>query len=261
MNKLPKILRELRTSKGISQAYLAEKLGMSRPTYILLENGSREPTVSELVKLTEILNISIDVFFGSNISKDSPQVNLEDKKNNKSDEGIRINVPRNQVDKFKEVLLYVLEKIGAKPHVGETVIYKLLYFIDFDYYERFEEQLIGAAYIRNHHGPTPVAFQKIVEEMKQNKEIEVVKSKYFEYDQRKYLPIKPADISILSAREIKHIDEVIERLGNMNASDLSAYSHEDVPWLITEVNHQIDYESVFYRTDKTSVRTYASDSL
>ena len=34
-----------------------------------------------------------------------------------------------------------------------TVLYKLLYFIDFDYYEKFEEQLVGATYIKNHLDP------------------------------------------------------------------------------------------------------------
>ncbi len=46
--------------------------------------------------------------------------------------------------KFKEVLLYILGKVGSLPNVGETVIYKLLYFIDFDYFEMYEEQLIGS---------------------------------------------------------------------------------------------------------------------
>ncbi len=48
-------------------------------------------------------------------------------------------------------LLYVLNKVGCKYNVGETVLYKLLYFIDFDFYEKYEEQLIGATYVKNHH--------------------------------------------------------------------------------------------------------------
>ena len=68
-----------------------------------------------------------------------------------------------------------LGKVGAKPNVGETVLYKLLYFIDFNYYEKYEEQLIGATYIKNHHGPTPIEFQAIVNEMIEKKEIEVGK--------------------------------------------------------------------------------------
>jgi hypothetical protein len=69
---------------------------------------------------------------------------------------LQIRVTQKNLNKFKQVLLYILEKVGSKPNVGETVLNKLLYFIDFDYYEKFEENLMGATYIKNHHGPTPV---------------------------------------------------------------------------------------------------------
>ena len=69
------------------------------------------------------------------------------------------------VKKFKEVLLYILNKVGAKPNIGETALYKLLYFIDFDFYEKYETQLTGAKYIKNYYGPTPIEFEKIVEGM------------------------------------------------------------------------------------------------
>ena len=62
---------------------------------------------------------------------------------------LRVDVPLMNVVKFKEVLLYILSKIGAKPNVGQTVIYKLLYFIDFDFYELYEEQILGLRYIKN----------------------------------------------------------------------------------------------------------------
>ena len=56
----------------------------------------------------------------------------------------RVSVPSLQVKKFKNVLLYILERCAGKPNVGETVLYKLLYFSDFNYYELYEEQLTGA---------------------------------------------------------------------------------------------------------------------
>ena len=68
---------------------------------------------------------------------------------------IRISVPQKNVEKFKQVFLYLLEQVGSKQNIGETVIYKLLYFIDFNFFERYEEQCIGATYQKNHYGPTP----------------------------------------------------------------------------------------------------------
>lgn len=38
--------------------------------------------------------------------------------------------PAQDMPKLKEVLLYVLRATADKPNVGETVLHKLLYFMD-----------------------------------------------------------------------------------------------------------------------------------
>ncbi len=244
---------ELRRRAEISQQRLAEMLGVSRTTITQIENGKRKVSVDELEKFSEIFNLSVDNLLSS---KEEPEVILAEKQEEKKmGSPIRINVPQRNLEKFKEVLLYILNKVGAKPNIGETVLYKLLYFTDFDFYEKYEEQLIGATYIKNHYGPTPVEFEKIVAEI-MNKEIIKVKSGYFNYPQRKYLPLRKADLSKLKANEIEVIDKVLDKLSDMNATQISEYSHNDVPWLTTEDNGIIEYESVFYRTPIYSVREY-----
>ncbi|MCK4673622.1 SocA family protein, partial [candidate division WOR-3 bacterium] len=183
----------------------------------------------------------------------------EAKETYKSKPQIRINLPQKNLNKFKEVLLYILNKVGSKPNIGETVIYKLLYFIDFDYYEKYEDQLIGAAYLKNNYGPTPIEFRKVVEKMIKNREIIKVKNKYFVYPQTKYLPLRKPDLSELKATEIEIINNVLNRFSDMNAIQISEYSHNDVPWLTTENGETIEYESVFYRTAPYSVRIYSED--
>lgn len=259
MDKIGKRIRKLRELSGLSQQKLAELLNVQRTTISQVENGERRIYAEELVKLSKIFNISID---GLLDLEKQPEVII----NKKSMEGkvkpqIRISVPQKNLQKFKEVLLYILDKVGAKPNVGETVIYKILYFIDFNYYEKYEEQLIGATYIKNQHGPTPIEFQKIVEKMLREKEIEKIKSNYFDYPQTKYLPLREADFSKLKlkADEKEVIDDVLNKLSGMNAKEISKYSHNDVPWLVTEEGKIIQYESVFYRTSPYSVREYVED--
>ena len=244
---------ELRKRAGISQQRLAEMMGVSRTTITQIENGKRKVSADELARLSEIYNLSVDNLL---FSKEEPEVIFAEKQEEKEMESpIRINVPQRNLEKFKEVLLYILNKVGSKPNIGETVLYKLLYFTDFDFYEKYEEQLIGATYIKNHYGPTPIEFEKIVAEI-MDKEIIKVKSKYYDYPQRKYLPLRKADLSKLRANEIEVIDKVLDKLSDMNANQISDYSHDDVPWLTTEDNEVIEYESVFYRTPIYSVREY-----
>ena len=134
------------------------------------------------------------------------------------------------------------------------MIYKLLYFIDFDHYERYEEQLIGATYKKNKYGPTPIEFREVIDQMIEANEIVKIPDKYFNYPQTKYLPLRNSDLSQLSAREKDVIDHVLDRLSDMNAGQISEYSHNDVPWLTTDEGGIIPYEAVFYRTPAYSVR-------
>jgi len=245
--------KNLISKNKISQTELAQILKLSRPTVIKILSGERELRVSEADKLAMNLGISVAEIFG-----DAGQTEVVLKKSSKADakKVLRISVPAENVEKFKNALLYITQKIGALPNVGQTVIYKILYFCDFDYYEKFEEQLIGATYIKNHFGPTPREFSAIVKEMIKDGEIEEVITKFFDKDQKKYIPVISPDLSIFTGRELQHIDEEIARLGHKTARELSDFSHKDVPWITTEIGKNISYEAVFYRTKETSVRVY-----
>ena len=129
--ELYKKLKFLREQKHFSQEQLADELSISRPTYMQIEKGERELTISEARKLASIFGLSLESFLENAIPRES-EVALESDKREK-EESIRIVMPRANVKKFKEVLLYVLSKVGAKPNIGETALYKLLYFIDFDF--------------------------------------------------------------------------------------------------------------------------------
>jgi len=254
---LAKFIQQLRKKHELTQEFLASKIGVSRPTYVQIEQGERDLTITEAKKLADIFGVDFSDFLQGKEKLISVKIEKEKHAVKTEKLELRINVPQKNLEKFKEVLLYILSRVGGKPNIGETVLYKLLYFIDFDFYEKFEEQLIGATYIKNHYGPTPVEFKVIVDEMIQSGELAKVNNKYFDHPQRKYLPVREPDLTKLKdARELRHIDEVLARLSDKNATELSDYSHEDVPWLIAESNQPLDYEAVFYRTPKTSVRNY-----
>ena len=250
---LSKFIQQQRAKQSMTQEYLASELGISRPTYMQIERGERELTISEAKKLAAIFDMSLENFLAAKAPKRS--VTIEKKSAKKSDD-LQIRVTEKNLDKFKQVLLYVLNKVGGKPNVGETVLHKLLYFIDFDYYEKFEENLMGATYIKNYHGPTSIELGEIIKEMQKQGELEAVKSQYFKYSQKKYLPLKRPNLDILSAREIEHIDGVLARLSDKNAVEIENYSHEDIPWKSAQEGKPLSYESVFYRDEQYSVRNY-----
>lgn len=246
-------IQQLRTKRNLTQEYLALKLGISRPTYKQIECGKRELTVSEAKKLAAIFDMSLENLLEEKEPKQNVAIEREPVKESNA---LQIRVTEKNLEKFRQVLLYILNKAGGKPNIGETVLHKLLYFIDFDYYEKFEENLMGATYIKNYHGPTSVELGAILKEMEIDREIEAVKSQYFKYPQKKYLPLKRPNLSILSAREVEHIDNVLARLSDKNAAEIENYSHQDIPWLSAQDGKPLSYESVFYRDERYSVRNY-----
>lgn len=232
-----KKLLQLRKKFGIAQAALAQRLGMSRPTLLKIEKGDRVLTKEEAQRAQDFFDM---------LDPDAPVP--------KND--MRINIPQQNLEKFEQVLLYILQKIGAKPNVGMTVLYKLLYFIDFDYYEKYETQLMGLTYFKNTHGPTPREFKKVVDEMSEHDKLEQVKSTYFTLDQKKFLPRVQPNLALLSAQELELIDDVLDRYADKSAKQLSDMTHRDMPWQASKDGENIDYELAFYRPDEFSVRDY-----
>jgi transcriptional regulator with XRE-family HTH domain len=262
LNKYFAFIKSLRVKQGLSQLEIAKKLGISRSSYISFEQGKRDITLLEAGVLGDIFQISLEDIQRGKISM--PEIVFQKNKKIKIPEKMshqvweRISVPVEKVEKFKKVLMYVLSKVGGKPNIGQTVLYKILYFIDFDYYEKFEEQLIGARYMKNTHGPTPIVFAKIIDELEKEGKIETIKSKFYKYDQTKYLvnPKETIDLSGLSGAEIAHIDWELSRLSDLTAKQISTLSHKDTPWLMAKEKEIMDYEFVFYRPEETSVREY-----
>ena len=60
---LGKKIKEYRKLNNITQQELANKLGISRSTLSYYENGEVEPNIYTLLKLSEIMNCSMDYLF------------------------------------------------------------------------------------------------------------------------------------------------------------------------------------------------------
>ena len=58
-------LKNLRKQAHLTQVDVAEKLGISQPAYASWERGVKKPTQDNLVKIAQILNVSIDYLVGN----------------------------------------------------------------------------------------------------------------------------------------------------------------------------------------------------
>jgi transcriptional regulator with XRE-family HTH domain len=250
-------ITELRKMKGLSQEDLAKSVKISRPSLAQIELGNRSVDILELQKLSLVLEFSLDDFMSKDFSA-TQDVDLKEEKKAKKEEE-RISVPTLQVNKFKNVLLYILERCAGKPNVGETVLYKLLYFSDFNYYELYEEHLTGAKYRKLPYGPVPQKLDTIIGQMIEKGQLQRVKTEYHGYPQTRYLPLEKANLTELKASEKEIIDRVIEQMSDWSAAAISNYSHKDMPWLASKEGEEINYELAFYRDAPFSVRNYGDE--
>ncbi|MDZ7740961.1 MAG: DUF4065 domain-containing protein [Bacteroidota bacterium] len=249
-------IAQLRKQKGYSQQDIARFLEIPRTSVTQMELGKRNISLKELSKLSEVLGFSIDQLLSEDFEV---EFKAETETHKSSPKQERISIPKMQTGKFKNILLYILERSAGKPNVGETVLYKLLYFSDFNYYEIYEEHLSGARYKKLPYGPVPQRLDSILRQMTEKGQVQRIKTEYHGFPQTRYIPLRKADLRKMSAAEKDVIDKVLERFSDWSAKKISEYSHNDKPWRASRDNEYIDYELVFYREPPYSVREYEED--
>lgn len=253
--QIGKRLSNLRKRRGYSQAEISKLIGISRPSIAQMELGSRKISIGEMMMLAEVLNFSIDRF----LSQDYNEEQIEPVAEESPEQKIRVSVPELKVKKFKQVLLYILQKTAGKPNVGETVLYKLLYFADFDFYEQFETHLTGAEYRKLPYGPVPQKLGSILESMINDGTLQRINTEYHGFPQKRYIPLQKPDMSELSASELSVIEQVVHQYADWSAKKISEHSHKDLPWKASKEGEVIDYELAFYREAPFSSRVYEND--
>lgn len=70
-------LKDLRKQAGLTQVDVAEKLGISQPAYASWERGVKKPTQENLVKIAQILNVSVDYLVGNSEEKNDELDSIE----------------------------------------------------------------------------------------------------------------------------------------------------------------------------------------
>lgn len=252
------IVKQLRSQKNISQEQLSRALDIPRSAVSQIENGGRELSFVEFQKILNLFEVSFEEFVTMH-----KQVKMKkSKKIRKINKNIQFDP-----EKFKQLFLYILEKCGSKPNVGETVLYKLLYFCDFDYFEIYETPLTGMKYKKMQFGPIPnqALFNPVINEMKKDGAIERISKPYVnDTIQTRYLNFVAADLSVFGTDLEKMLtvaNAVIERLSSMSARKIEDHSHGDYPWKSHKYEEEIDYSSVFNRNGEFANRDYEQEFI
>ena len=70
-------LKELRKQAPFTQVELAKRLGIGQSSYADWERGKKNPTQENLIRLAQILNVSVDYLVGNSEAKSEALDNIE----------------------------------------------------------------------------------------------------------------------------------------------------------------------------------------
>ncbi|MBU4368301.1 helix-turn-helix domain-containing protein, partial [Patescibacteria group bacterium] len=63
---LSKFIQQLRKKNNLTQEFLASEIGISRPTYVQIERGERDLTITEAQKMAAIFGMSLNDLLSGN---------------------------------------------------------------------------------------------------------------------------------------------------------------------------------------------------
>lgn len=150
--------------------------------------------------------------------------------------------------KYQNVILYLSSKLGGEIR-GKKKLAKLLYFADFDYFEKKEEPITGETYKALPMGPYPVHMENIIKDLVTAKKLSVENVEEIPgyYPTEIYKIKNKPDLGVFTDDEIKTLDRVALKYGHLSGKQLEDLTHAEAPYIGTKPNQEIAYELAFYR--------------
>ena len=217
--KINQFIKELRENRGMSQQEVADKLGMSRPSYILVEQGKKELSLSEAQKISNIFGISL---------KDM-------------ETGI---VP--DYEKYKEMILSFLRSFNSNGDgkVPKTKLAKLVYLADFAWFYKKMESMSGMQYRRIQYGPVPDLYFRALDELEEegrisrdNKNNDVILISENKGSQKQKL-------DKIKKEELELIKKISKKWQDKKTREIVSFTHGQLPYKLCLPDEIIPYELI-----------------
>jgi uncharacterized phage-associated protein len=152
-------------------------------------------------------------------------------------------------EKYQEVILYLCQKLGGEIK-GKKKLAKLLYFVDFDNYEKNGTSITGDTYFARQMGPLPMALAEITKSMQKKGTLEIQSIE-------EYAGYAPTEIyrctqecqksTHLSTQEKQMLDRVVKKYGGLTGTQLQELTHAEAPFTSAKINEEVPYEFTYYR--------------
>jgi len=212
-----KFIKELRVKKGLSQISVAERIGISRSSYVAFEQGKVGLSLSEAIKLSDIFGISLT----------------------EVEAGLKPNY-----QKYKEMILAYLRKaVSPDGKILKTKLAKMLYLADFAWFYEQSESMSGLQYRRIKYGPVPDLYFRAIDELEEDGKITIDRkgellliSENAASGQQK--------LNLLSEKELALIGKISLKWDKRKTSEIVDFTHNQLPYKICQPEEIIPYELI-----------------
>ena len=205
------LIRSARDARGLSQAQVAEKLGLSRSSYIAIEQGKRDLTLGEFEKLSSVLGVS-----------------MEDIQNGE--------IPN--YEKYKHMILSFLQ---SNTSLTKTKLAKLLYLADFSWYYTHLHSMSGMQYRKIQYGPVADSYFRLIDEMSDGGEIKIEQTDEGAMRITATRSGARTTLSTMTTEEKNLIAKIDEKWKGKKTADIVAFTHQQLPYLYANDNEIVSY--------------------
>lgn len=164
---------------------------------------------------------------------------------------------RFDTEKAIEVLLFIAERSSNMYHA-----LKILYFADLDHLAKYGRLICNDNYIAMNNGPVPSGVYDLVKYARGDgyscQNIDIINA--LNVRGYKLIPVRSANLDLLSESEIECLDAAIAQYGNMSFGELKRRSH-DAAYKAADENDFIPIEAIVgMLPDSESLLKYLQDN-
>ena len=152
-------------------------------------------------------------------------------------------------DKFRELLLYIAKQSESDPRFGSVKLNKVLYYSDMRAYLELGESITGATYQHLQEGPAPTALLPVRRDMIDDGDATMEPRRYLTRTQQRLVPRREPNRSLFSRDELATVDGVIRELWELDAGGVSALSHQEWGWRLTDMGETIPMRTAWLSPD------------
>lgn len=211
----------IRKMRGITQEEAAKVIGISRPSYIAIEAGKKELTISQMQTLLNLFGASFDDLLAREKS---------------SSEFVKYAA---KVDKYREMIFSVIKYgAGDDGRITKNKLAKLVYLSDFIWYYITLEPMSGMIYRKLPHGPVPDVYFRILDDAVEDGIVVLEQrgnAKLYSLVEDKKIMGK------LSKKELDLIKKVCAEWRDKTTNEVVEFVYKQLPWQICYENEIIPY--------------------